>query len=260
MIELDSNMTRFKTKLQQTRPLIGLWQALAHSYSAEICARQGFDWLLLDGEHSPNTLQTMLAQAQAIAPFGAEVIARVPLGEPVVIKQYLDLGLHTLLVPMVDTADHARAMVRACRYPPHGVRGVSSATSRGANFGADANYLHEASDRITLIVQIESAAALANVEEIANVEGVDALFIGPADLAASMGYLGQPLHSAVRDAIAAAKAALDRAGKPAGIFAVSPHHARECIAQGFRFLSVGTDIGLLIAGSQKVLAELRGAE
>ena len=150
-------MTAFKTKLRQTRPLIGLWQALAHSYSAEICARQGFDWLLLDGEHSPNTLQTMLAQAQAIAPFDVEVIARVPLGEPVVIKQYLDLGLHTLLVPMVDTVEHARAMVRACRYPPHGIRGVSSATSRGANFGADANYLHEACDRITLIVQIESA-------------------------------------------------------------------------------------------------------
>ena len=251
-------MIPFKTKLAETRPLIGLWQALANGYAAEICARQGFDWLLLDAEHSPNTLQTLLAQAQAIAPFGAEVITRVPFGEPVTIKQYLDMGLHTLLVPMVDNAEHARAMVRACRYPPHGIRGVSSATSRGANFGSDTNYLHDASDRITLIVQIESTAGLANIDEIANVEGVDALFIGPADLAASMGYLGQPAHPEVRAAIASAKAAIDRAGKPAGIFALSPEHARECIADGYRFMSVGTDIGLLIAGSQKLLAEVRG--
>lgn len=251
-------MIPFKTKLAQDRPLLGLWQALANGYAAEICARQGFDWLLLDAEHSPNTLQTLLVQAQAIAPFDVEVIARVPLGEPVVIKQYLDLGLHTLLVPMVDTAEHARAMVRACRYPPHGIRGVSSATSRGANFGSDTNYLHDASERITLIVQIESTTALENVEEIASVEGVDALFIGPSDLAASMGYLGQPMHPAVRDAIATAKAAISRAGKPAGIFAMSPEHARECIAEGFRFLSVGTDIGLLIAGSQMVLGKVRG--
>ena len=252
-------MTAFKTKLAEDRPLIGLWQALANNYAAEICARQGFDWLLLDAEHSPNTLQTLLAQAQAIAPFDVEVIARVPFGEPVVIKQYLDLGLHTLLVPMVDTADHAHALVRACRYPPHGIRGVSSATSRGANFGLDTNYLHDASDRITLIVQIESTTGLANVEEIANIDGVDALFIGPADLAASMGYIGQPTHPAVSEAIASAKAAIDRAGKPAGIFAVSPDHARKCIAEGFRFLSVGTDIGLLIAGSQNILSQVRGS-
>lgn len=247
----------FKTQLAEGRPLLGLWQALANGYAAEICARQGFDWLLLDVEHSPNTLQTLLAQAQAIAPFPVEVIARVPFGEAVAIKQYLDMGLHTLLVPMVDTAEHAAAMVRACRYPPHGIRGVSSATSRGANFGSDANYLHEANDRVTLIVQIESTTGLANIAEIAAVEGVDALFIGPSDLAASMGYLGQPTHPAVTEAITTAKAAIDRASKPAGIFAVNPEHARQSIAAGFRFLSVGTDIGLIISGAQKVLAEVR---
>ena len=175
-------------------------------------------------------------------------------------RLWRQIGLHTLLVPMVDTADHARAMVRACRYPPHGIRGVSSATSRGANFGSDTNYLHEANDRITLIVQIESTTALANIDEIAKVEGVDALFIGPSDLAASMGYIGQPMHPAVQEAITAAKAAIDRAGKPAGIFAVSPAHARICIADGFRFLSVGTDIGLLISGSKAVLEEVRSEQ
>ena len=250
-------MPPFKKQLEQDRALIGLWQALASGYSAEICARQGFDWLLLDAEHSPNDMQTMLSQAQGIAPFDCEVIARVPFGEPVVIKQYLDMGLHTLLVPMVETAEHAEALVRACRYPPHGIRGVSSATSRGANFGLNANYLHEANDLVTLIVQIESTRGIENIDAIAAVEGIDAMFIGPSDLAASMGHLGQPLHADVTEAIGKAKAAMDRAGKPAGIFAIDAEHARQCIADGFKFLSVGTDIGLIIAGAQEVLRQVR---
>ncbi len=252
-------MPPFKKQLEQDRPLIGLWQALASGYSAEICARQGFDWLLLDAEHSPNDLQTLLSQAQGIAPFDCEVIARVPFGEAVVIKQYLDMGLHTLLVPMVETAEQAEALVRACRYPPHGIRGVSSATSRGADFGMNTNYLHEANDLVTLIVQIESTRGIENIDAIAAVEGVDAMFIGPSDLSASMGLLGQPLHDDVTEAIGKAKAAMDRAGKPAGIFAVNADHARQCIADGFKFLSVGTDIGLIISGAQKVLGEVRGA-
>jgi 4-hydroxy-2-oxoheptanedioate aldolase len=200
-----------------------------------------------------------LAQAQAIAPFDVEAIARVPYGEPVAIKQYLDMGLHTLLVPMVDTARHAADLVRACRYPPHGIRGVSSATSRGADFGLNARYLHEANERVTLIVQIESRAGLDNIEEISAVDGVDALFIGPADLAASLGHIGDPLHSEVQEAIAQAKAAIDRSGKPAGIFAVSVEDARNRIDQGFRFISVGTDIGLLLAGASEVLNAVRSS-
>lgn len=251
-------MTSFKEQLRQGRPLLGLWQALASGYSAEICARQGFDWLLLDGEHSPNSIGTLLAQAQAIAAFPVEPIVRVPFGEPVVIKQYLDLGLHTLLVPMVETAEHARELVRACRYPPHGIRGVSSATSRGADFGLDADYLHTASERITLIVQIESRKGLENLPAIAEVEGVDALFIGPSDLAASLGHIDEPLHPEVTAAIDQARAAIAAAGKPAGIFAVSPEHARQAIADGFAFVSVGTDIGLLISGARQVLQAVRG--
>lgn len=250
-------MTSFKDQLRQGRPLIGLWQALANSYSAEICARQGFDWLLLDGEHSPNTIETLLSQAQAIAAFPVHAIVRVPFGEPVVIKQYLDLGLHTLLVPMVETADHARDLVRACRYPPHGIRGVSSATSRGADFGQDADYLHQASERITLIVQIESRKGLENLAAIAEVEGIDALFVGPSDLAASMGHLGDPLHAEVTAAIDQARATISAAGKPAGLFAVSSEHARRAIADGFAFVSVGTDIGLLITGARRVLQSIR---
>ncbi len=251
-------MTSFKAQLRQGRPLIGLWQALANGYTAEICARQGFDWLLLDGEHSPNTIETLLAQAQAIAAFPAHAIVRVAFGEPVVIKQYLDLGLHTLLVPMVETAEHARELVRACRYPPLGIRGVSSATSRGADFGQDSNYLHDASERITLIVQIESRTGLDNLKEIAEVDGVDALFVGPSDLAASLGHLGEPLHAEVSAAVDQARATISAAGKPAGIFAVSPEHARQAIADGFAFVSVGTDIGLLISGAKQVLQAVRG--
>ncbi len=252
------SVTSFKEQLRQGRPLVGLWQALANAYSAEICARQGFDWLLLDGEHSPNSIETLLGQAQAIAAFPVECIVRVAFGEPVVIKQYLDLGLHTLLVPMVETAEQAADLVRACRYPPHGIRGVSSATSRGANFGQDADYLHNASEKITLIAQIESRKGLENVAEIAAVEGVDALFIGPSDLAASLGHLGNPLHPEVTAAINTAYAAIAAAGKPAGIFALSPDHARASFAQGFAFASVGTDIGLMIKAAQDVLKAVRG--
>lgn len=248
----------FKQQLAAGRPLVGLWQALANPYSAEICARQGFDWLLLDGEHSPNSIESLLAQAQAIAAFPVECIVRVAFGEPVVIKQYLDLGLHTLLVPMVETAEQAADLVRACRYPPHGIRGVSSATSRGANFGQDADYLHTASEKITLIVQIESRRGLDNVAEIAAVEGVDALFIGPSDLAASLGHLGDPHHPEVAAAIDTAYAAISAAGKPAGIFALSPDHAKASFAQGFAFASVGTDIGLMINGARDVLKAVRG--
>lgn len=250
-------MTVFRDTLAGDRPLIGLWQALANSYTAEICARAGFDWLLIDGEHAPNTATTLLTQLQAVTPFPVEPIARVPLGEPVAIKQYLDLGYRTLLVPMVDSAEQARAVVSATRFPPLGTRGVASATSRASGFGADARYLAEAHLKVTVIAQIESRAALAEIEEIAAVEGIDALFIGPGDLAASLGHLGHAQHPDVQAAIAKAKAAIDRAGKPAGIFALSAEDARRRIDEGFKFVSVGTDIGILSKGATALLETVR---
>lgn len=242
----------FKEALKEGRPLLGLWQAIANGYTAEICAHAGFDWLLFDGEHAPNTAQTLLTQLQAVSRFPSEPVARVPSGDPVSIKQYLDLGFRTLLVPMVDTADQARSIVAACRYPPHGIRGVASATARAADFGKDSAYLGEASDRITLVVQIESKLALENIEEIASIDGVDALFIGPGDLAASLGHLGNPMHSTVQDAISDAKARIDTFGKPVGIFALSGEDARNRIAEGYAFLSLGTDIGLLLKGASEL--------
>lgn len=251
-------MTAFKDRLAEGKPLLGLWQALANNYTADVCARAGYDWLLFDGEHSPNTAQTLLGQLQAVTPFPVEAIARVPAGDAVLIKQYLDIGFTTLLVPMVDSAKQAAGVVAACRYPPHGIRGVASATARATGFGADPAYLREVAQRITVIVQIESRAALENIDVIAATDGVDALFIGPADLAASLGHLGDPGHGEVQEAIDHAKARIDAAGKPAGIFALSPEDARRRAAEGFRFISIGTDIGLLARGASALLSSVRG--
>ncbi|WP_066555904.1 HpcH/HpaI aldolase family protein [Croceicoccus bisphenolivorans] len=249
-------MTAFKDRLAAGKPLFGLWQALANNYTAEICARAGFDWLLFDGEHAPNTAQTLLAQLQATAPYPVDAIARVPLAEPVAIKQYLDIGFTTLLIPMLDSAQQARDAVAASRYPPVGIRGVASATARATGFGADPAYLKELDSRLTLIVQIESRAALEDIDAIAAVDGVDALFIGPADLSASLGHLGNPGHPEVQAAITHARERIAAAGKPAGIFGLSPEDAQRRVEEGFAFISIGTDIGLLTKGAATLLASV----
>lgn len=251
-------MNTFQKRLHAGTPLLGLWQALANPYTAEICAGAGYDWLLLDGEHAPNTLQTLLAQLQAVAPYPVEPVARVPVGDPAIIKQYLDIGFRTLLVPMMESAAQATDAVAATRFPPHGIRGVASATSRASGFGADTGYLAKAHENVTLIVQIESRAGLDALDEIAAVDGVDALFIGPADLAASLGHLGDPRHQDVQDAIADAFARIGRAGKPAGIFALSPEDARARLDEGYAFISLGTDIGLLANGARSLRSSVAG--
>ena len=243
-------MSSFKTALAGDSPLYGLWQSLASPYSAEICAGAGFDWLLFDGEHAPNTIQTMLAQLQAVARFPLEPIARVPVGDPTIIKQYLDIGFRTLLVPMVDSAEQARRIVAATRFPPLGMRGVASTIARASGFGTRADYLESAHMEICLIAQIESRAALDAVDAIAAVDGIDALFIGPSDLAASLGHLGNPLHPDVQEEIACLLGRISASGKPAGIFAFSPADARARAEQGVRFISVGTDIGILSNGAK----------
>ena len=235
-------------------PLLGLWQALATPYTAEICAGAGFDWLLFDGEHAPNTAQTLLQQLQAIAPFPVHAVARVPVGDPTIIKQYLDIGFSTLLIPMVESADQARTLVAATRFPPRGVRGVASATSRASGFGSDTTYLAQAHEKTGLIVQIESRAGLDALDEIAAVDGVDALFIGPADLAAALGHLGNPRHDKVQSAVGDALRRIAGAGKPSGIFALDADDAQDKIARGVGFVSLGTDIGLLASSAQALRA------
>ena len=245
-------MNPLKLALGEQRAQIGLWQSLANPYTAEICADTGYDWLLFDGEHAPNTVQTLLAQLQAVAPYPVEPVARVPVGDAAIIKQYMDIGFRSLLIPMVESAGQAAQLVAATRYPPRGIRGVASAVSRAAGFGAKPGYLDSAHEDVCLILQIESRAGLEAIEAIAAVDGVDALFIGPSDLAAALGHLGDPRHREVQNAIAGAVERIAAAGKPSGIFALSPEDARRWLDQGVCFVSVGTDLGLLARGAREL--------
>lgn len=191
----------FKERLALGEPQIGLWLGLANAYCSELAANAGFDWLLLDGEHAPNDLRGLLGQLQAIAPYPSQAVVRPPIGDTALIKQLLDIGAQTLLVPMVDSPGQAAELVRAMRYPPHGVRGVGSALARASRWNSIPDYLHNADEQMCLLVQIENVEGLANLDAIAAVEGVDGVFIGPMDLSASMGYRGDPGHPDVQSAI-----------------------------------------------------------
>ena len=199
---MDLPLNTFKQRLKGGEPLIGLWVGLADAYAAELAATLGYDWLLLDGEHAPNDLRSLLGQLQAVAPYRSQPIVRPPVGDAVLIKQLLDLGAQTLLVQSVDTETDAEAAVAAVRYPPRGVRGVGSALARASRWNAVDGYLSRAEEFLSLTVQIESATAVDNAAAIAAVDGIDQVFVGPSDLAASMGLLGQQTHPEVTDAVA----------------------------------------------------------
>ena len=260
----------FKQALTQGQVQIGLWLGLADAYSAEIIAGTGYDWLLIDGEHAPNDLRSMLHQLQAIAsaasalPPGAPAphpIVRVPVGETALIKQVLELGAQTVLVPMVDTPAQAQQLARAMRYPPEGVRGMGSPLARSSRWQAYPRYVHEANEQVCLLVQAETAQALQNLEEIAATPGVDGVFIGPADLSASMGHTGNPGHPDVQAAILDGIARIRRAGKAPGILATTEAQARQWLAAGAQFVAVGVDTMLLASAAQALVARFRpGAE
>jgi len=247
----------FKQLLQQRRLQVGLFVGLANAYSMEILATAGFDWLLIDGEHAPNSPATVLAQLQAAAPYPAQLVVRPVSHDAALIKQYLDIGVQTLLMPMVETAAEAMALVRAVRYPPHGIRGVATSVVRAAHWGGIKDYAKRANDEICLIVQIESRQGLANLDAIMAVEGVDAAFIGPADLAASMGYLGESGHAEVKAAIENALKRIAATGKAAGVFVADPllaQHYRNC---GASFIAVGGDTSLLRNAALKLASSFR---
>ena len=232
----------FKTALAEKRPQIGLWLSMADPYLAEVSATAAFDWLLIDGEHAPNDLRSTLAALQAVAPHAAQPVVRAVNGDPALIKQLLDIGAKTLLVPMVDTAEEARELVSATRYPPLGIRGVGSAVARASAWSARTDYLDIADDEVCLLVQAESTTALANLEAICAVEGVHGVFIGPADLAASMGHRGAPGHPAVQAAIEAAIRTIVSSGKAAGILTSDDGLARRYLELGCTFVAVGVDV------------------
>ena len=258
---MQTPVNSFKQSLAERRPQIGLWLGLANAYSAEICAGAGFDWLLIDGEHSPNGLTDVLAQAQAIAAYpSTHAIARVPVGDAVLIKQYLDVGIQTLLVPMVDTAEQAAQLVRACRYPQDdgqgGIRGMAGA--RASRWGRYPNYAREANAQVCLLVQAETRAALAQLDAIAATPGVDGVFIGPADLSASMGHVGNPGHPEVQAAIEDAIARILRAGKAPGILTSDEIQARHYLALGAVFVAVGLDTQILMRQTTDLAARFKG--
>jgi 4-hydroxy-2-oxoheptanedioate aldolase len=245
----------FKAALARGEKLVGLWLSMADAYSAEICATAGFQWLLIDGEHAPNDLRSTLAQLQAVAPYPGHPVVRTVDGNPALIKQLLDIGVQTLLVPMVDTPEQAAALAAATRYPPEGTRGVGAAAARAARWGARRDYLELANDETCLLLQAESAAALANLQGICGVDGVHGVFIGPADLAASMGHRGRPQHPEVQQAIEQAIRTIVASGKAAGTLTGDPALARRYLELGASFVAVGLDVTLLAQGTRRLAAE-----
>lgn len=235
----------FKTALRNKCPQIGLWMSLADSYAAEVCAGTGFDWLLIDGEHSPNDTRSILQQLQALAAYPVHPIVRPPIGQTHLIKQMLDLGVQTLLIPMVESAEQARELVAAMQYPPRGVRGVGNASARASRFSAIPDYATKADEGNCLLVQVETLKGLENIDAIAATEGVDGVFIGPADLSASLGHLGDANHPDVRKTISNAFARILAAGKAPGILANERDSAWQSLREGALFVAVGGDIGLL---------------
>lgn len=255
---MDMPVNTFKQRLLAGEAQVGLWLGLADPYCAELAANAGFDWLLIDGEHAPNDLRSLLGQLQAVAPYPAQPIIRPPIGDPVLIKQLLDIGVQTLLVPMVDSAAQAAELVCAMRYPPSGIRGVGSALARASRWNSIPGYLDKADEQMCLLVQIENLDGLANLDAIAAVEGVDGVFIGPADLSAAMGHRGNPGHPAVQAAIEDAITRIRRAGKAVGILSADEALARRYLELGCSFVAVGVDTSLLMKALQGLAGRFKG--
>lgn len=247
---------RFKRALRDGRQQIGLWCSLPGSYAAEVVAGSGYDWLLFDTEHSPGDPLTVLAQLQAVAPYEVSVVVRPASNDAVLIKRFLDFGAQTLLIPYVQSADEARSAVAAIRYAPDGIRGVSGLT-RATRFGRIASYGKLATEELCLLVQVETREALGQIEQIAAVDGIDGIFIGPADLAASFGQVGNPGHPHVVAAVEDAIGRIRAAGKPAGILTPDTVFAKRCIEIGTLFTAVAIDAGILARGTEAVARQFK---
>ena len=249
----------FKTALTEGRPQIGLWLSMADAYLAEVSASAGFDWLLIDGEHAPNDLRSTLAALQAIAPYASQAVVRAASDDMHLIKQLLDIGAQNLLVPMVNTAEQALRLVSATQYPPAGLRGVGSAVARSSRWNARTNYLDEADSEVCLLVQVETVTALENLQAICDVDGVHGVFIGPADLAASMGHRGRSDHPDVLAAIEAAIRTVVRSGKAAGTLTSGSARGRHYLDMGCTFVATGVDVLVFAQAARGLAAELKAS-
>ncbi|WP_287124792.1 HpcH/HpaI aldolase/citrate lyase family protein [Chromohalobacter sp.] len=236
----------------------GCWAGFATGYAAEILATTGFDWLLIDGEHAPNIVPTTLAQLQALAAYPCAPVVRTVNHDPALIKQLLDIGTQTLMIPMVDTAEQAAQLVAATRYPPHGFRGVGGGLTRATRWGAVEDYMAQAHEELCLIVQVESRSGVDNAEAIAATPGVDAIFVGPFDLSTETGHIGDPTPPEVQAMIRHTLDATHAAGKAAGILAPAEADARRYAQWGFDFIAVGIDISLLRQAAMETVSRYKG--
>jgi len=253
-MELPQNP--FKRALKAGKAQIGLWSSLSSNYSVEVIAGAGFDWILLDTEHSPNDLESLLTQLQAAAPYATHPVVRVPWNDMVAIKRVLDIGAQSLLVPYVSTPEEAAAAVSYIRYPPAGVRGVAG-TTRASRFGRVKDYARRAHEEICLLVQLETQRALDNLEAICAVDGVDGVFIGPADLHASLGYPGEIANPKVKPLIDEAIRRIRKCGRAPGILTPSEAAARHWLECGALFVAVGADVGILARGAESLAAKFK---
>lgn len=251
-------VNHFKQALRDGRVQIGLWHGLLDPYVSELLAGTGFDWLCIDAEHSPNDPRNVLAQLQAMAPYAVSPVVRTLNDDVALLKQYLDIGAQTLLIPMVETARQAAHVVAASRYPPRGIRGVGSALARASRWTQVPDYLHCCEQQLCVLVQIESVNGLRNLREIAEVEGVDGVFFGPSDLAASMGFLGRSAASEVQQAIIEGISTTRATGKAAGVLSTDMEIADKFLASGAQFVAVGLDTTLLVRAARDLAARFSG--
>ncbi len=245
----------FKKALKNGETVFGCWLGLADNFSAELMGTAGFDWLVIDGEHGPNDLRSILAQLQVLEASDSHAVVRVPIGETYMIKQILDAGAQTVLVPMVDSAEQAAQLVRDVTYPPHGDRGVGYALTRAARFSEIADYGTTADAQICLLVQVESAKGIAALDDILALDGIDGVFIGPADLAADMGHMGNALHADVQSVIMDALRRVRAAGKAPGILSTHDPMTENALEAGAQFVAVGADVLLLKRNAQALSAK-----
>ena len=258
---MKTPVNAFKKAIAEKRTQYGLWVSLMGPLNTEICAAAGFDWLLLDAEHTPNDPFNVLQQSQVIAGYpGVQAVTRVPMGHGFVgqalIKQYLDAGIQTLLVPMVETAEQARELVRCTRYPPEGIRGM--AATRASGWGRNTNYAKEANKEVCLLVQAETRLGIENLDEIAAVDGVDGVFIGPSDLSAAFGHVGDPWHPEMEKIIADSFERIRKAGKAIGILTLDEARAKRHVEMGATFIALGTDTNLMVKGTTALRAAFKG--
>ncbi|MBO3761950.1 HpcH/HpaI aldolase/citrate lyase family protein [Ciceribacter sp. L1K22] len=251
---MSAPVNQFKRDIQEGKRLFGLWTALASPHAAEICAGSGFDWILIDGEHGPNDIPLLAQQLAAAARHPAHAVVRLPVGETWMIKQALDIGAQSILIPMVDTPEQALEMARACRYPPDGVRGLGASLGRASNFGRLPDYVETANEQIACLVQIESRLAISNLDAITKTDGVDGVFIGPADLSADMGFAGSPRAPDVVGTVVQAIRRIRELGKPAGIMTTDQNLIDKAIEAGANFVAIGSDVGLLVKAAADLVA------